>query len=253
MDWSIDGKKYKYSDMVPIGCNDCEGCSSCCHMMGDTIIQDPYDMWLFCSNMRLAGGVEVSFEVLISEDGPWELSVQDGLILPNLKMVEDGRCPFLTGAGRCGIHKIRSGLCRLFPLARVFEENQTVSYTILNKELGCEKINYVNHNEAENSRLGNSSNCKATGEDIVVADWLGYEDIENYERYIYSWHEIKKEVTAAIQKRQSTQLTQEAQSGQLQAEFLEHFYVKKYQAGNSREFMTEFENRVLEWNKQSHE
>ncbi len=61
----MDGKKYKHTDVAPVGCNDCADCSSCCHFMGDTIIQDPYDLWLFSSNMRLAGGMAVSFEILI--------------------------------------------------------------------------------------------------------------------------------------------------------------------------------------------
>lgn len=220
MDWSLDGKIYKNNDEAPIDCNDCSGCSSCCHLMGDTIIQDPFDLWLFSSNMRLAGGMPISFEILISEDGPWELSVQDGLILPNIKMVEDGRCPFLNEAGRCSIHKIRSGLCRLFPLGRGFDEDGTISYYVLNSELGCEKL-------------------KGPGNMVNITKWLGYDDIKTYEKITYMWHDIKKKVSG---KNYSVE-----DMATVQANFLQHFYVKRYNAKNIREFYDEFAGRITAW------
>ncbi len=215
MDWSLDGKTYKHTDMAPGGCNDCAGCSSCCREMGDTVIQDPFDMWLFSSNMRLAGGIPVSFEILISEDGPWELSVQDGLILPNIKMVEDGRCPFLGENGRCSIHKIRSGLCRLFPLSRGYDENGKVVYYVLNSELGCEKM-------------------KGSGTDVLIKDWLEYPDIEKYEEFSSVWHRLKKKMTdklAALEYKDASEL---------QAAFLDTFYSQGY----GKDFFGDFYRRV---------
>lgn len=214
MEYSLDDKKYKYSDKAPIGCNDCEGCSSCCREMGDTIVQDPFDMWLFASNMRLAGGVPVSFEILISEDGPWELSVQDGLILPNLKMVEDGRCPFLGENGRCTIHKIRSGLCRLFPLGRCYEEDGGIYYCVLSGELGCEKL-------------------KGPGELVEIADWLGYPYMEKYEAFSVSWHRLKKDITEKLKGCDA------AMSATLQAKFLDTFYSRGY----DKDFFTDYYKR----------
>ena len=41
-----DGKLYLANDMVRTGCNECAGCSSCCRGMGDSIILDPYDMYI---------------------------------------------------------------------------------------------------------------------------------------------------------------------------------------------------------------
>lgn len=221
MDWSLDGKIYTNSDCAPIGCNDCRNCSSCCHLMGDTIVQDPYDFWLFSSNMRLAGGIPVSFEILISEDGPWELSVQDGLILPNIKMVEDGRCPFLNEKGRCSIHKIRSGLCRLFPLGRGFDEGH-ISYYVLGKELGCEKLN-------------------GPGENVYISEWLGYAHIDKYEKFTYVWHELKDKIKAEL-----SGMTQERMAT-VQARLLEQFYVKPYSAKSELDFFVEFERRATEW------
>lgn len=52
-----------------------------------------------------------------------ELNVVDGMVLPNLKMAgEEEACLFLKD-GRCSIHGYRPGICRLFPLGRIYEEN----------------------------------------------------------------------------------------------------------------------------------
>lgn len=221
MDFSNNGIKYGSNDMAPIGCDDCNGCSSCCREMGDTVIQDPYDFWLFSSNMRLAGGIPVSFEILISPDGPWELSVHDGIVLPNIKMVEDGRCPFLSNNGRCSIHKIRSGLCRLFPLCRSFEADGTINYYVLGSELGCEKQ-------------------KGAGEPVVIKEWLGIDNIEKYEQYQIAWHSMKKKLAEYM-----TECNPE-RAQQLQAMFLAHFYGKNY----GKDFFREFEGRLEEFTRQ---
>ncbi len=235
MDWSLDGKEYKYSDKAPIGCNDCRDCDSCCHMMGDTIIQDPYDLWLFGSNMRVAGGAPVSFEILISEDGPWELSVQDGIILPNIKMVEEGRCPFLNEEGRCSIHPIRSGFCRLFPLGRGYKEEGTVVYYVLNETLGCEKL-------------------KGAGYDVRISKWLGYPSMDIYEKFSYMWHEVKEELKCKLAN-DANYVNQDTTKSNyvnrntavLQANFLDVFYTKAYKATDESSFLKEFEQRCQEW------
>lgn len=40
-----DGKLYTANDMVRAACNDCAGCSLCCHVVGKSIILDPYDLY----------------------------------------------------------------------------------------------------------------------------------------------------------------------------------------------------------------
>lgn len=40
-----DGKLYSRDDMVKAGCDDCWGCSACCHGMGNSIVLDPYDVY----------------------------------------------------------------------------------------------------------------------------------------------------------------------------------------------------------------
>ena len=220
MDWSLDGKKYGIDDEAPIGCDDCCGCSSCCHEMGDTVIQDPYDLWLFTSNMRLAGGAKVTFEILVSDDGPWELSVHDGVIMPNIKMVEEGRCPFLNSNGRCTIHRFRSGLCRLFPLGRGFEEDGTISYYVLNSKIGCEKL-------------------KGAGSNVAINEWLGIEDIDRYEAFQSRWHALKKRIALLVMH------SDEHESREINAQFLDVFYVRGY----GSDFFREIDERMNTYEK----
>ena len=40
-----DGKRYGANDLVKVGCDDCRGCSACCHGMGDSIVLDPMDVY----------------------------------------------------------------------------------------------------------------------------------------------------------------------------------------------------------------
>lgn len=73
-----DGRLYGLNDMVKADCRDCEGCSACCKGMGNSIVLDPYDMY------RLSAGLGILPEVLLAEK--LELTVVEGLILPNLRM-----------------------------------------------------------------------------------------------------------------------------------------------------------------------
>ena len=115
-----DGKIYGVHDMVRVGCSDCEGCHSCCEQMGDTVLVDPYD----CK--RLETELGMGFEQLMQSCVG--LHVEEGLIVPHLKMQEQtDTCVFLNEVGRCSIHAYRPGICRLFPLGRIYEE-QGVSY-----------------------------------------------------------------------------------------------------------------------------
>ena len=111
------GKRYTISDMVRASCNDCAGCSSCCEDMGDSILLDPLDLY------QLTGHLHRTFEQLM--DQSIELHVVDGMILPNLKMsAETNACPFLNEQGRCSIHSFRPGICRVFPLGRIYEDGK---------------------------------------------------------------------------------------------------------------------------------
>jgi len=224
---SLNNKKYKYTNKAPIGCDDCNGCSECCHFMGDTIIQDPYDMWNFSTHMKLAGGLAITFDLLISEDGPWELSEHDNMLLPNIKMVEDGVCPFLGKNGRCSIHHIRSGLCRLYPLGRIFESSdiegdfgtESLSYYVLDSSLGCHKT-------------------KGSGTPILISEWLGIPNPDKYHSFLLTWHSVKKDfmyLSTCISANNLSALNQM---------LLHIFYEEPY----SSDFYTDFANRMIIWN-----
>ena len=110
-----DGKLYTSNDMVKADCYDCQGCSACCRGMGKSIILDPIDLF----HLKQATGKD--FAGLLNQE--IELNVVDGMILPNLKMdAKTDACPFLDENGRCRIHTFRTGICRLFPLGRLYEE-----------------------------------------------------------------------------------------------------------------------------------
>lgn len=55
-----DGRLYTKNDMVKVGCNDCQGCSACCHGMGESIVLDPYDIY------RMSVGLQVKMEELMA-------------------------------------------------------------------------------------------------------------------------------------------------------------------------------------------
>ena len=81
---------------------------------------DPYDIY------RLTKNLELDFTRLMQ--GRIALHVEEGLILPHLAMSEEnGACSFLNEEGRCSIHAHRPGICRLFPLGRIYE-NDGFSY-----------------------------------------------------------------------------------------------------------------------------
>lgn len=104
-----DGKLYSRDDMVKAGCDDCRGCSACCHGMGNSIVLDPYDVY------RLTALRGDTLEHLL-EEKKVEWNVVDGQILPNLALRSgaDEACGFLDEAGRCRIHAYRPGILRLF-------------------------------------------------------------------------------------------------------------------------------------------
>lgn len=159
-----DGKLYSNNDMAKVDCGGCHGCSDCCHGMGSSIILDPFDVY------RLIHGLDMSFDELLST-GRLELNVVDGIILPNLKMDEKtDACTFLDANGRCSIHAHRTGICRMFPLGR-FYENNTFQYFLQIHE--CPKP-YKSK--------------------VKIKKWLDTPDLKTYEKYICDWHYFLKEL-----------------------------------------------------------
>lgn len=82
-----DGKLYTANDMVRAACNDCAGCSLCCHVVGKSIILDPYDLY------QMEKGLSRSFGELLQE--ALELRVVDGIVMPNIRIQgEQGAAAF---------------------------------------------------------------------------------------------------------------------------------------------------------------
>ena len=148
-----DGRLYDANDMVKADCQDCKGCCDCCKGMGDSVILDPYDV------CRLARGLGRNPADLIGT--VLELGVSDGNILPHLRMQgREERCVFLNEEGRCSVHAIRPGFCRLFPLGRYYTE-ENFKYIIQIHE--CAKKNRSK---------------------IKVKKWIDTPDLKQYEKFV---------------------------------------------------------------------
>ena len=204
-----DGKLYGNNDMVKISCHDCAGCSSCCQDMGESIWLDPYDIYLLTTNLGR------TVEELLAKEV--ELHVEDGLILPNLKMIGEGvpQCAFLNEEGRCSIHAFRPGYCRLFPLGRNYEEDK-LSYFVLKDA------------------------CPAPNKSKVkVNKWLGVPRLKDYEKFLVEWHALTKGLRAFYADHQEDDAIIKA----INMKFLQIFYLTPYE---SEDFYEEFQMRYVE-------
>ena len=162
-----DGHLYTSEDLVKAGCGNCKGCSDCCKSMADTIILDPLDAF------RLTTGLSCTFEALLTDR--LELGVVDGIILPHMKMSgAPAYCSFLNEEGRCTIHDIRPGFCRLFPLGRYYED-RSFRYFLQTHE------------------------CKKTDRTKVrVRKWIDTPDFDRYEKFVCDWHYYLKDLEEEI-------------------------------------------------------
>lgn len=204
-----DGRLYTSNDMVKADCQGCEGCSACCRGMGQSVIMDPLDVHRICTYFR------VPFEALLADHV--ELNVVDGMILPNLKMIgEDEHCIFLNEEGRCGIHKIRPGFCRLFPLGRVYED-RSFKYILQTHE--C---------------------ARQDRQKIKIKKWLDTPDLKEYEKFAADWHYFLKDVAAALQKEGANEQTVK----QVNIYVLKQFYMRGFD--ENRNFYAQFEERLNE-------
>lgn len=208
MEERTDGKRYSSNDMVKAGCHDCLGCSACCHNMGSSIVLDPWDVY------QLTTGLGQSMEELLAQ--AIELNVVDGLVLPNLKMQQQTEaCFYLDENGRCRIHAYRPGICRLFPLGRIYE-NGTFQYFLQVHE------------------------CKAEQKTKVkIKQWIGIPDIRTYEAFVLDWHTMLKE----YQQQAKQGLLQGESLKQQALKLLQLFYIMPYR--KEVDFYSQYEERKL--------
>lgn len=206
-----DGRFYTANDMVKADTGGCGGCSECCRSMVDTIILDPWDIYM----MNRATGL--NFAGLLKENY-MELNVADGLILPNLKPnPETKACPFLNDQGRCRIHDSRPGFCRLFPLGRYYE-NRDFRYIVQTHE--CTKKNLAK---------------------IKVKKWLGIENLSMYEDYIRGYHFYLRDVEKLLEG------SSEVLRRRMCLYILKNLFENDYQT--DQDFYRQFEERLKEARK----
>ncbi|XCP84160.1 YkgJ family cysteine cluster protein [Roseburia hominis] len=212
-----DGRLYGSNDLVKADCGDCAGCFACCCNMGQSIILDPLDVF------RLTKGLNMSFEELLA--GKVELHVVDGLILPNLKMQTEnargvaegpeeagGKCGFLSESGRCTIHAIRPGICRLFPLGRYYE-NGGFQYFLQVHE--CRKENRAK---------------------VKVKKWIDTPELKRYEKFVNDWHYFLMDMEERVKENPWEMKA-------VSMEILKRFYLIPYEEGD---FYSQFEARLRE-------
>ena len=205
LDEISDGKRYGLNDMVRAACNDCAGCSSCCEDMGDSIILDPLDIYELTANLAC------SFEDLLKKE--IGLTVADGMILPNLKMTEKNVCPFLNQEKRCSIHGFRPGICRVFPLGRIYEDDHLDYFLQLD---GCVKENRSK---------------------VKVSKWLDTPELKRNQKYLIDWHAFRKKIEGIL-----LEMEDENQKKTISMFLLNTFFVNPYDG--KMDFYEQFYERM---------
>ncbi len=202
-----DGRLYTENDMAKVGCNDCKGCSACCQGMGDSVILDPADIY------RLCRGLDMDFQRLLEKYIAF--GVVDGIILPHLRM-EGGqeRCSFLNDEERCAIHAYRPGICRIFPLGRIYE-NGDFCYFLQTKEC-VSKV----HTK------------------VKISKWIDVERQTDYKRFLIMWIYLINDLEALVK-------INEELSKEVNMRLLQSFYVADYDT--ARDFYEQFEKRYDEF------
>ena len=203
-----DGRLYDANDMVKADCQDCKGCCDCCKGMGDSVILDPYDV------CRLSRGLGKQPQELIGI--VLELGVSDGNILPHLMMKgKEESCVFLNEEGRCSVHAIRPGFCRLFPLGRYYTED------------GFKYIIQI-HECAKKNRSK-----------IKVKKWIDTPDLRQYEKFVWDWHQFLLDVQEVFYQTEDTELIRNPNMY-----VISRFYTKPYE--ESQDFYAQFYERLKE-------
>jgi hypothetical protein len=203
-----DGKLYTSNDMVKADCQDCTGCSDCCEGMGNSIVLDPYDLHRLCT------GLQKTPEELLQRE--IALDIFDGNILPHLSMTGAREsCLFLNQEGRCSIHAIRPGICRLFPLGRYYENGSYQYFLQVNE---CKKTNRSK---------------------IKVKKWIDTPDLKHYEAFVRDWHYFLKDVQEILYTSEDTELIRN-----LNMYVVRRFYLTSYE--KDRDFYEQFYVRLEE-------
>ena len=217
-----DGRRMSSRDLCKLGCHHCEGCSTCCEDQGTVILLDPYDVF------QLTKALQKDFSTLVRE-GFVRITMVDGLAQPGLNIrpfygfrERSGKtrpyrfdcCVFLDARGRCRIHDFRPGICRLYPLARLYE-GDGFSYILQKDE--CQQPD---------------------GTKIRIRNWLGIPEISRYEDFVLRYHRLLKALQPDEEERKDSAYLQK-----LNYAFLKLFFMTPYDPEG--DFYTDYDARVL--------
>lgn len=211
LDEISDGKLYDIEDMVKADTCGCDGCSDCCHDVGDLVMLTPFDLYEITSYLG------VDFDELL--DDKIQLREDNKILLPYLKMQDKNKyCSFLNKEGRCMIHSKRPNICRMFPLGRVYK-NDDFKYFLQIEN--CPKDNL---------------------EDVKVRDWLGIKNYYENKKFILEWHKFIKALTFRLKF-----MRDEKEIEEVNKIILDNFYRIKIEGDFYNEFMKclpEVKNRL---------
>ncbi|KDR95453.1 hypothetical protein SAMN02745945_02102 [Peptoclostridium litorale DSM 5388] len=203
-----DGKIYDIKDMVKADAGGCEGCSACCHGVGDLVVLNPFDVY------EIASYLNVSFDELLEDK--IELRLNDKIILPHLKMHgESERCGFLNEEDRCYVHAHRPNICRLFPLGRVYEEDDFKYFL----QVGACLKNKLKK--------------------VKVKKWIGIKNHQENKAFILAWHNFIKALSFRIKF-----IREEQELSEINEYLLNMFYRMTLKEGE--DFYTAFFARLPE-------
>ena len=211
-----DGRLYTENDMVKVDTGGCKGCTIiCCQGMDKTIILDPYDVHRLCLNLHS------SFEQLLN--GKIEINIVDGLMLPNIKMVQDtNACSFLSADNRCAIHQARPSVCRLFPLGRFWEDEEHFKYIVQKGQ--CHKSNLTK---------------------IKVKKWIEADNSDNYKNFLIDWHKYVRKMQKKIADIVSQPNFDSVAVKECCKSTLQNFYMICYDS--DEKFYQEFQKKIKEF------
>ncbi len=253
-----DGKLYTANDMVRADCLGCNGCSKCCHAMGDTILLDPCDIW------RFQKGLGKGAQELLAE-GKIALRVVDGVIVPHMKMQpvsEPGqalRHPIggpgqalsrpIGGPGQVLRHPVTDQKAGQEASAGEGEEkcpflDDEGWCTIHEHRPGlCRLFPLGRYYEGEGFRYFlQKSECDHPKAKVKVSQWLGIPELAKYEAYVLTWHRIQKQAEE-LQKENGD----EAFARNLNMFLLKTFFLLPYDGESA--FYPQFERRLEEYRK----
>ncbi|MCR5203313.1 MAG: YkgJ family cysteine cluster protein [Lachnospiraceae bacterium] len=202
-----DGKLYRNTDMVKIGVRDCEGCSYCCKAASDTILLDPFDIYNLTRVTCLSTNE-------LKNNGYIRTRIVDGMVQPYLSIDEEKGCVFLNEEQRCSIHNYRPGICRLFPLGRIYKDDT---------------FYYFNQIHECISKLSRTK--------VKISKWLGIENQKAYDEFILKWHGLITDFREVLEDAN----LREAHEYNL------YFYNLFYMLPYKEDFYQEINNRIVKF------